>query len=330
MRPYPTHHVAGPVLALHLALALPGAALAEGAGALTFTAPRISGFVQPHFAWGPGDDGSAGAFRLRRLQLRASGDIGTKALGYTVSFELANPQRPLRECFLGLRGLDHELRFGQFKVPFGWEFPVPVTQLPTIEFSVLQPLSIGRDPRDIGLGVFGSVELGQGWTLEDGLALVNGDGANTADTTPKKDVFGRVGLRYGQRLRVGLSGASVEFTRDTGVIERSSRAGVDFGAEHGRVRVLAEYSRAWFVKPEASTAQAVYGTVIACVAPGLEVLGRYEQRVPGAAADERLRFLTLGANYTHAPLDARLQVNYRHDLEAAGSDLLALQAQYVF
>ena len=318
------------MLALHLVLASPGAALAEGAGTLTFTPPRISGFIQPHFAWGPGDDGSAGAFRLRRLQLRASGDLGTKALGYTVSFELAKPQRPLREGYVGLRGFNHELRFGQFKVPFGWEFPVPVTQLPTIEFSVLEPLSIGRDPRDIGLGVFGSINLAQGWALEDGLAVVNGEGANTPDTTPKKDVFGRVGLRYGRRWRMGVSGASVEFTRDSGVVERSSRAGVDFGAEYGAVRVLAEYSRAWFMKPEASTAQAFYGTVITCVAPGIEVLGRYEQRVPGALVDERLRFLTLGANYTHAPLDARLQVNYRHDLEAAGSDLLALQAQYVF
>ncbi|NMO18687.1 hypothetical protein HPC49_12920 [Pyxidicoccus fallax] len=330
MRPNSTYRVAGPVLALHLVLSPAGAVAAEGA--LTFTPPRISGFIQPHFTWEPGDEEQAGEFHLRRLQVRAAGDLGTPALGYTVSLELATPRRPLRECFMGVRGLGHELRFGQFKVPFGWEFPVSVTQLPIIDFSVVQPLSIGRDPRDIGLGLFGTIDLGRSWTLEDGLAVVSGEGANTADTTPKKDVFARVGLLRGQQLRVGLSAATVEFTReDTNIVERSTRVGIDLGVEHGPVRVLGEYARAWFVKPEARTAHAFYGTVIACVGPGIEVLGRYEQRVPKLGADERLRFLTLGANYTHEPLDARVQLNYRRNLEADNNeDLLALQAQYVF
>ncbi|HZI14637.1 MAG TPA: hypothetical protein VE153_29990, partial [Myxococcus sp.] len=198
-----------------------------------------------------------------------------------------------------------------------------------ILLSVVEPLSTGRDMRDIGLGLCGRVELGRDWALEDGFAVVNGEGANTADTTPKKDVFGRVGLVRGKWLRLGLSAASVEFRRDDATVERSTRAGADLGVERGPVRVLAEYARGWYVKPGAGTAWAFYGAAIVRVADGVDLLGRYEQRDP-AWDGERLRYVTAGATYTHEKLGARLQLNYRHGLEAKAGDLLLLQGQYVF
>lgn len=318
----------GRLLALGVAASTLSASAAEGAFELK--APRLSGFIQPNFTWGPGEEGRAGEFFLRRARLRADGELGTPVLGYSVSLELAKSQRPLRDGYVAVRGLGHELRLGQFKVPFGWEVPVSVTRLPTVLLSVVEPLATGRDMRDIGLGLCGRVELGGDWALEDGLAVVNGEGANARDTTPKKDVFGRVGLLRGKWLRLGVSAASVEFTRDDAVVERSTRAGVDVGVERGPVRLLAEYARGWYVKPGAGTAWALYGAAIVQVGPGVDVLARYEQREPAWAGEERPRHVTAGATYTHEKAGARFQLNYRHGLEAGGGDLLLLQGQYVF
>lgn len=326
MTPSPLHRSLGHLLALGLMTASASAAAED---VLEFSLPRLSGFVQPDFSWSPDDEEQAGEAFLRRLQVRASGDLGTKALGYTVSVELAKPRRPLRDAYVSVRVQGQELRLGQFKVPFGWEVPLAVTQMPTIEYSVTEQLAIGRDQRDIGLGLFGTNALGNGWELENGVAIVNGEGANTADATPKKDVFGRIGLLRGTQLRVGVSAASVEFKGDEAV-ERSTRLGADLGVGYGPVRLLAEYVRGRYMTPEQYTAHAFYGTAVLHAGLGIDLLGRYEQLIPGQGEDARLQYATVGANYTHARFNARLQANYRRGLLGTEGNLLLVQAQYVF
>src|SRR5258705_12505563 len=75
-------------------------------------------------------------------------------------------------------------------------------------------MSRGITMRDIGLGLIGDLKIGKGWRLEDAVTVVNGAGMNVqADNTPRKNVWGRLGLRYRNDpkdyiARLGISGAS--------------------------------------------------------------------------------------------------------------------------
>ncbi len=291
----------------------------------TLAAPKFSGFLQPGFTWGPAEGGPAGEFFLRRVRLSLAGDLGTPMFGYAVSAELAKPQKPLRDAYLSLRHAGQELRFGQFKVPFGWEGPTSATKIPFIERSLVERLAIGNNLRDIGVGLFGRVKLAEGWAIEDGIAVVNGAGANAVETTAKKDVFARVGVLQGERLRFGVSGSSVE---------RSARVGTDASVSLGPVTVFGEYARGFFSEREPGVrvrnAEAFYAAAIVRPLPGFELLARFEQFREDRAADARTSWGTVGANYTYAPLNAKVQLNYRHDLGTSNDDLLLAQTQFTF
>ncbi len=92
----------------------------------------------------------------------------------------------------------HHLRFGQFKVPFGWEFFRSSRTLQVIERS---DGSRQLFQRDLGIGVFGKTDQ-----LEYGLAFIQGQGQGEIDRNHAKDVSGRVVFRLSPSLRWGVSG----------------------------------------------------------------------------------------------------------------------------
>ena len=114
-------------------------------------------------------------------------------------------------------------------------------------------LSRGVTLRDIGLGIEGSLPVTRRFSLEDAVTVVNGAGSNVqADNTPRKNVWGRVGLRYRDSsltVRVGASGASGDQFEaaapgpppEDAFTLAFTRVGTDVEIDHRLAFVAAEY-----------------------------------------------------------------------------------------
>lgn len=156
-----------------------------------------------------------GVFRDQRVRIEFVGTVN-RHVGYDVEVDPRAPEITgvLRDAFITLDYIPrHEIRVGQQKTQFGWENGMSSTKLFFVNRAELSDnLSRGINLRDIGLGLVGSLPLTERFRLEDAVTLVNGAGSNVqADNTPKKNLWGRVGLRYrdsSMTVRVGVSGAS--------------------------------------------------------------------------------------------------------------------------
>ena len=139
-------------------------------------------------------------FRVQRVRLQAKGRLNTR-VAYEVEIDPRAPEVAglLRDAIVTLSYIPrHNIRIGQMKTTFGYENPTSSSRLFTVNRTELSE-SIGRgvNLRDIGVGIDGFVRLAKGWRLEDAITVVNGAGLNVqADDTPRKNVWGRLGLRY--------------------------------------------------------------------------------------------------------------------------------------
>lgn len=294
--------------------------------------PELSGYIQPGLDWRLSGDNAQARFFLRRIRAKIQGKLLGDRVGYVVMFDVASLQRPLRDGYIKLNFLpDQELRIGQFKIPFGWENPASSTVLPTIERTVVSDrLGRGPDLRDIGLGLFGAVRLADDWKLTHGLAVVNGAGANNAESTPRKDVFARVGVARGKLFTAGVSGATVQYLEGTTPTQTSAvRFGVDASVDYGPVFFVAEAIRGRARQPVRSSPFGFYATGLVRGPLGLQGVARYERFDPKVADTDLQERLTLGANLLSDNAKLKLMVNYRLDLRGA-DDLLLAQLQVLF
>lgn len=302
-------------------------ALAQPALAAPLQPPSLSGLLQAGFAWDDREGDPGGTFLVRRARLKASGTLGDPGLGYVLQADFAAPQKPLRDGYLSLVQWGQELRVGQFKVPFGWEAGVSINRLPLIEYSLVSRIATPVNGWDLGAGVFGSTGLGDGWLLQNAIAVVNGEGPNTRDVSPHKDVYGRLGVLKKERFWVGVSGAGGDTRRD-GAPASTRRAGGDVGVYVGPLLLVSEYTIGRFEDEESDVlAQAFYVLAIAKVIDELELVARYDA---AAGEWEHLRYLTGGTTFSWKPFGVRLQVNYRHALTDTGSSQALAQAEYTF
>jgi phosphate-selective porin len=296
--------------------------------------PELSGYIQPALDWNLSGDDAQLRFFVRRLRVKLQGKVLGERVGYSVMFDFAALQRPLRDGYIKI-GLvpDQELRIGQFKVPFGWENWLSSTLLPTIERAVVSDrLARGPDLRDIGLGVFGSVKLAGDWKLTDGLAVVNGAGANNPESTPRKDVFARLGVAHGKIFAAGVSGATVQFIEGTGTAAAqmsSVRFGVDAMVDYGPFLFVAEAIRGRTRQPVRSSPFGFYATGLVRGPMGLQGVARYERFNPRIVDTPLQERLTLGANLLSDNSKLKLMLNYRVDLRGE-DDLLLAQTQVLF
>lgn len=226
--------------------------------------PVVFGYVQTHYrhARDTSDDGIVDApnFRVQRVRLGVSGDV-FPWLSYDVEIDPRAPQVEgfLRDAFVAFRFIpDHQLRVGQQKTQFGYENRQSSSELYVVNRAELSDaLSRGVNLRDIGVGLIGHRDLGGGFRFEDAVTVVNGAGFNVqADDTRRKNVWGRLGLRYRNAtanltVRLGASGATGDeidegadpldpgddFRRDF------RRLGADVQVDHRRFLVSAEYVR---------------------------------------------------------------------------------------
>ena len=156
-------------------------------------------------------------FRLSKATVRFRGRLN-HYVGYTVEIDPRSPtvEGVLRDGYISLRHLipGHEIRIGQQKVPFGYENWLSSTRQYFLRRSELsEGMGRGVTHRDIGIGVVGKLELAPGLRLENAVAVVNGAGFGVQqDDTHRKNVWGRVGIRYeneplGLVIHAGISGA---------------------------------------------------------------------------------------------------------------------------
>ena len=139
-------------------------------------------------------------FRVQRVRLQAKGRVNAR-VAYEVDIDPRAPEVAglLRDAIVTLSYIPrHDIRVGQMKTTFGYENPTSSSRLFTVNRTELsEGLGRGVNLRDIGGGIDGFVRLGNGWRLEDAITVVNGAGLNVqADDTPRKNVWGRLGLRY--------------------------------------------------------------------------------------------------------------------------------------
>ena len=224
--------------------------------------PRVFGYVQVfyRYAFATGEDSVVDNdnFRVQRVRIGVKGDLSPR-----VSYDLEiDPRAPeitgvLRDAFVSVNVIPrHEIRLGQQKTQFGYENRESSTNLFAVNRTdVSDNLSRGVTLRDIGVGLIGNLKLGKGCRLEDAITVVNGAGMNVQDdNTRKKNVWGRLGLRYRNDpgdyvARVGISGADGDLVDPGDDLADPAddfrlvfnRYGADIELDHPRAFFSAEY-----------------------------------------------------------------------------------------
>jgi hypothetical protein len=290
--------------------------------------PTFYGFAQVHYrhAFETGEDGVVDApnFRVQRVRLGVRGRL-YPWLSYEVEIDPRAPDVTgvLRDAFLSFRVIPrHRIRVGQQKTQFGYENRVSSSDLFVVNRSELSDaLSRGPNLRDVGVGLIGNIKLAKGWRFEDAVTVVNGDGMNVqADSTRRKNVWGRGGLRYRRdsadlTVRVGVSGATGD-----GIVEGQdpldpaddflqtfSRTGVDAEVDHRWFLLATEYVRGTNTNTLIDDADDLSGYYVSAV-------GKTRWRVGpllrlDTFADEFRRW-TIGGYYGLPNVPFRLLVNY--------------------
>ncbi len=290
-------------------------------------APRVSGYMQIHyrFARATGADSVVDNddFRVQRVRIGVSGDISPR-VSYQVEIDPRAPEITgvLRDAYAILRYIPrHDIRVGQQKTQFGYENRESSTNLFQVNRAeISDAIARGQNLRDIGVGLIGNIKLGKGVRLEEAITVVNGAGINVqADDTPRKNVWGRAGLRYRNDARnlltrVGISGGAGDFIELGDLLDPADdvrivfvRKGVDVEIDHPRFLLSAEYGTA---KDEnKSTAEidepvGYYLNLVGKLAPNCGPLVRYD------VFDDTFKRWTFGAWWGPPAAPVRALLNY--------------------
>ncbi|ACG73333.1 phosphate-selective porin O and P [Anaeromyxobacter sp. K] len=212
--------------------------------------PTFWGFLNIQYsrtdAPSPAKDTSS--FELRRARIGARGDL-LPQVGYAVLWDGADSS--LKDAYGALKKLAWlpglELRFGQWKTPFGYEQPESDTKLLWVNSSyAVASLARGPDSRDLGVGINGKWAVGGGVGVEVAASLVNGAGPNKKDDLDEKNVWARGGAsaKLGPAaLRVGGSYGYGHQVSSTGTNARFDGAGATNG---GAVSATNDDTYFWF------------------------------------------------------------------------------------
>ena len=299
----------------------------------------ISGFVQIFFKQRFETSGDAtkepSLFRVQRLRLTFKGKI-IKHVSYKVEID---PRAPtiaslLRDCYLRVSGIipHHKIQIGQMKAGIGYEALESSSRLYVVNRAqVSDNLSHGRNGRDLGIGLYGKLPLSEHLTLEDSFMLVNGSGANVqADTTHRKNLFGRVGVRYDDAdhdlmVRGGISGAygdqtdPIDTTVDPPIPAFTvvfKRVGADLQIDQKYAWFGAEYIRSTndsATMPDANgTSYGYYAMLVGKLPHHTGPLARWEVL-------EDFQGLTFGGYWGDPTAKLRVLVNYEIYEDSAGA-----------
>ncbi len=315
-----------------VALAVTGRVSAEEAlpaeqapGSITVRAGslKFSGLVQVWAVngWAQDDPDHIAAFRLRRAEFKATGEI-QEGLSWWLMIDPAlvmedkdNTRRSILKDMVVAYDLPLpwrvRLQFGQFKIPFGMEGLYDSGTLDTVERSLIAPKLRWTDFRDIG----GMAHVQHaGFNLWTG--VFNGEGKNrTTDATDHKNVNVRATWQVlswwalGAAYQHGRSGISEALNEHSGA-ETSWHWNL-----HGiPVRLKGEYAFGSAGPPLdlPTGVRTGYGMLAVDVIPGaLELVGKYDwlDENHRKARDWRTE-ATAGFNWRLAGHHAKIQGNY--------------------
>ncbi len=317
----------------------------------------INGLVQAQAEFGDKGDSRGNAndrFRLRRVRLGASGRF-LEEFDFKVEGEYVGSSVTLTDGFLNWSHFDWaNIKAGQFKTPFGYEFLASDPKLYTIE------RTLGSDRltlnRQIGVQASGNFFEKR---LSYAAGVFNGNGANV--TTNDNDQFLYVGRLAGTPWQGKLFGQSAKWTagidgyasRDTAVTMgsdfgltgnsfagRREAWGVDTQFTLGRFALWTEYLRVRFDptndKPAPAFAADAWYVQASCflIPNRLQAVVKFDTFDPNnkKSANETDAW-TFGANWFLKGDDLKLQCDYvRTDAPATASaqDQLWLRAQVIF
>ncbi len=224
--------------------------------------PELFGFVQIHYRYATDSSGDGTVdnddYRVQRVRIGVEGKL-YPWLSYQVEIDPRAPEVSgiLRDAYLTFHVIPrHEIRVGQQKTLFGYENVESSSRLYAVNRTeIADNLARGINLRDVGVSVKGNLKLGKGFRFEDAISVVNGAGINSqADNTGRKNVWGRVGVRYkrdgsdGLVARLGVSGGSGDIfdinepaDPDDDTLTKFRRLGVDVEVDHPWFFVSAEY-----------------------------------------------------------------------------------------
>lgn len=308
----------------------PGAATPNSTAPWVRRPPQVFGYLQFHYryAFDTGSDTLVDNdnFRVQRVRIGIKGDI-YPWLSYDVEIDPRAPtiQTVLRDAFIEMQVIPrHVIRLGQQKTQFGYETRVSSSDLYTVNRAELSDaLARGITLRDLGIGLIGSVKLGpRGLRLEDAITVVNGAGMNVqADDTPRKNVSGRLGLRWRKDAsdlvaRFGVSGSSGDLVDREDPVDPFDdftltfrRLGTDLQVDHRRFFLSAEYITGRHENSATSETETVSGYYLTLVGKTTRQVGpllRYDVLV-----DEFERW-TFGGYYGAPSAPFRVLVNYEY------------------
>lgn len=297
---------------------------------------RFTGFIHGWMA--AGDQGFGNTFRIRRAEMKFSGDLMPK-VKWTVMFDLAkalslnttsttvNGTPVIRTASVNQAGRIFQeayvtlgyhkranINFGQFKIPLSQEGLQSTSTLDTVERALfMSDRSRGGglgDNRDIGVMVFGPLDK----QLDYQFGVFNGTGEsqNDVDQNKQKAIAGRLVFKPSALpgLQIGGSGAWAASPQTTN--PRRQRLGGEAVYQRNKVRIKGEFMTG--IDGDIHR-RGYYGHFGYRLSPKVEAIFRYDVFDPDTgrettAATINERDFVTGVNYYIKDNNFKLQFNY--------------------
>jgi hypothetical protein len=284
---------------------------------------RLPGGAQVPFQGASTPSNTSNTFYSRFMRIYFNSTL-TDKMGFRIMLDATSSTSTLRDAFVWFDYIPKtRVTVGQFVTPFGddsWHAPF---ELPLINYAMSTTLMQWSNFRDMGVmaSYKDSGKLGDGLPIGGGvsMALINGNGWNTADNNSRKDFLGRA---YINPLVPGLTVGGSWYmgkTRPNQVVgdKNNDRFGVDFDyapAYAKGLQLRGEYLKArkyyntvgriaqsegWYV----SGAYRLNNLGLPAFAGNLEPVARYE------CLDEDLSTQTAAARQS-SRTDTTIGVNY--------------------
>lgn len=311
--------------------ATPPPVVESGFGRIKFDGLMQGGFVS-------GDQGVNDTFRVRRAELRFTGDILPK-VKWSVLLDLAKalsvnpttttingtpvissvsvnqPSRIFQEGFITYaHSRKANFQIGQFKIPLSQEGLQSTATLDTVERALfLTDRTRGGglgDARDIGAMLFGALHK----QVDYQIGIFNGvdESQNGPDQNDQKAFVGRMVFRpsFIEGLQIGASGAYGTAPRSPN--PRRDRLGGELVYQRGRVRIKSELMTG--INGDVH-ARGFYGHFGYKIQPKVELIFRFDTfdpniRLDTTAANVNERDYVTGVNYFFKNHNLKLQLNY--------------------
>ena len=305
----------------------------------------ISGYIQVAFTeeFDSNDNGNVdpSTFEIERVSIKFRGDV-TETVRYKLAIDPGEADGSmLRDVYLAIKVFPkHELLVGQQKTQFGYENLVSASRLYFVDRAeVIEDQARGTTVRDIGIGLIGKFALSENWDFEEGITVVNGAGMNVnEDNTPKKNTWGRFGIRYKSSTvlwRFGISGGIGDITNDgkdpddpdDDIFIDITRSGADMQFENEWLRFVTEYVTGTDDRPgrDLREESGYYVNLIGKTSYQMGPTFRHE-----TVGRKQLGRNTVGAYYGKPSDNFRVLVNYESRATEEGDDRIFLLAQGSF